>query len=108
MNTKRTLASMACLAFAASSLAISPAMAQTAPGAPGSNDVIPEKQAPPSPPTKGEADTTTGRSLSQKLDQSGGVIKPPSGVDPDISKAPPVADPGSMPVIKPPAGSEAK
>jgi hypothetical protein len=46
---------------------------------------------------------STGENLSQRLEASGGVIKPPEGVDPGI-KAPP-KDPGAgstMPVIPPP------
>jgi hypothetical protein len=40
--------------------------------------------------------------LSDKLDRSGGVIHPPSGVDPKMQKSPPSAGPSSMPVIPPP------
>jgi hypothetical protein len=91
------------------------ALAQTAPGAPGSNQAIPEKVAPPITEPTG-APLTTGRSgsLSQKLDSSGGVIKPKPGVDPGIVKAAPVPEPNSMPVIPPPGtpggapGPEAK
>jgi hypothetical protein len=46
---------------------------------------------------------STGESLSEKLDKSGGVIQPPAGVDPQINL--PAKDPGvgsSMPVIRPP------
>ena len=45
------------------------------------------------------------QSLSTKLDQSNGVIKPPSGVDPQAAQAPPEAGPQSMPVILPPGSS---
>jgi len=78
------------------------ALAQTAPGAPGSKDVIPEKQAPPISQPNSDQDLKTGRSLSQKLDESNGVIKPGGDVDPGINKAAPVPDPNSTPVIKPP------
>jgi hypothetical protein len=53
-------------------------------------------------------DTGPGKSgsssgpLSDKLDRSGGVIHPPSGVDPKIHKSPPSAGPSSTPVIPPP------
>jgi hypothetical protein len=88
------------------------ALGQTAPGATGSNDVIPEKdRAPP-----GGAPTTSGRSdsLSDRLDSSGGVIKPKPGVDPGIVQPAPVPNPNSTPVIPPPGtpggppGPEAK
>jgi hypothetical protein len=43
--------------------------------------------------------------LSQKLDRSDGVIKPPGGVDPEMHVPPKDPDAGgSMPVIPPPKG----
>jgi hypothetical protein len=39
--------------------------------------------------------------LSEKLDRSSGVIRPPSGVDPGISHSPPAIGSHSMPVIQP-------
>lgn len=67
----------------------------TPPAQPGSPQTIPEKPA-PGPLTEGSGN------LSDKLDKSEGVIKPPANVDPAISKPAPVTDPGTMPVIKPP------
>ena len=77
---------------------VAPASAQGTPGNPAGNQTIPEKM------PKGENGTTTdqGESLSDKLDASGGVIKPPHGVDPGISKTAPVPDPNSTPVLPPP------
>ncbi|HEX3536998.1 MAG TPA: hypothetical protein VHU15_09540 [Stellaceae bacterium] len=43
--------------------------------------------------------------LSNKLDRSGGVLRPPEGVDPGISQAPPKIGPQSTPVIPPPGSS---
>ena len=66
-----------------------------------------QQQAQPPPQTVPE-DTGPGKSgsssgpLSDKLDRSGGVIHPPSGVDPKIHKSPPPTGPSSMPVIPPP------
>ncbi len=97
--------------IAALSLAAAPALAQTAPGAPGTNQVIPEKEA---PVDSQKGDVQSGRSLSQKLDSSGGVIAPPPGVDPAMDKPAPVPNPNSTPVIHPPGtpggppGPEAK
>lgn len=66
----------------------------TPPATPGGPQTIPEKT-PSSPGTGG------GGSLSEKLDKSDGVIKPPPGVDPHMAKpAPPT--PQTMPVIRPP------
>ncbi|MGH6794940.1 MAG: hypothetical protein ACREDD_02230 [Methylocella sp.] len=77
-----------------------PASAQVTPGDPAGNQTIPEKM------PKGENGKTTGggETLSDKLDKGGGVIKPPAGIDPGISKPAPVPDPNSTPVI-PPAGT---
>ncbi len=80
------------------------ALAQGAPGAAGGNNVIPEKDRslPRAEPGNGEP-LSTGRSLSDKLDASGGVIKPKPGIDPGIVQpAPAVPNPDSMPVIPPP------
>ncbi len=74
--------------------------AQSAPGAPGTKDVIPEKKAPPIavPNSASTADGT----LSDKLSTSNGVIAPSTNVDPGMNKPAPVPNPGSTPVIKPP------
>jgi hypothetical protein len=50
---------------------------------------------------RGKSGSSSGP-LSDKLDRSGGVIHPPSGVDPKMQKSPPPAGPSSMPVIRPP------
>ncbi|VTZ26643.1 conserved exported hypothetical protein [Methylocella tundrae] len=84
-----------------------PAVAQTAPGAPGGNEVIPEKnRAIPSAQPKDGVPLTSGRSgsLSDRLDAGDGVIKPKPGVDPGIVRPAPVPNPNSTPVI-PPAGT---
>lgn len=59
---------------------------------------VPEKVSPPGATTQ-EGDVTG--TLSQKLDKSEGVIKPPAGVDPEIRVQPPPTG-GTMPVIPPP------
>jgi hypothetical protein len=91
-------------------------LAQSSPGAAGSNQVIPEKVAPPNAELNGGAPLTSGRSgsLSDKLDASGGVIKPKPGIDPGLVQPAPVPEPHSTPVIPPPGtpggapGPEAK
>ena len=46
---------------------------------------------------------STGESLSERLDRSDGIIRPPAGVDPQISVRPKDPDAGAtMPVIRPP------
>ncbi len=91
---------------AAIALQAGAAFAQTAPGAPGADQVIPEKdRSLPNAQPKGGAPLTSGRSesLSDKLNAGGGVIKPKPGVDPGIVRPAPVPEPNSTPVI-PPAG----
>jgi hypothetical protein len=57
----------------------------------------------PAPAEKMRPDTSTQPgSLSDKLDRSDGVIKPPAGVDPRIAKPAPEPDPNSTVVIPPP------
>jgi hypothetical protein len=85
-----------------------PAVGQVEPGQPGSPQTIPEKDRtrpedwpkadmPVAPQENG---MTTGRSLSDRLDESGGVIKPPKGVDPEMVK--PAPETNTTPVIPPP------
>jgi len=45
--------------------------------------------------------SSTDPSLSRKLNDSGGVIQPPKGVDPEFSQMPPKVDPRSTPVVPP-------
>lgn len=54
--------------------------------------------------------TKSGETLSEKLDRQKGVLKPKPGVDPEAEKPPPVRNPDSMPVIRPPKtpGTQAK
>src|SRR4030081_3816424 len=52
----------------------------------------------------GNATSDGNQSLSDKLDKSGGVVKPAEGVDPQMVQPAPVPDPKSTPVI-PPAGT---
>jgi hypothetical protein len=74
-----------------------PALAQTTPGAPGTDQVIPEKDR-----TRPADQPGSSQSLSDKLDKSGGVLKPSGDVDPQMAKPAPVPNPNSTPVIPPP------
>ena len=81
------------------------AVAQIAPGDPAGNQTIPEKDLsrPAEGGTKnGNAASDGNQSLSDKLDKSGGVIKPREGVDPQIVQPAPVPDPnGGPPGLEP-------
>jgi hypothetical protein len=78
------------------------ATVRVAPGqerAPASTLQKPEVDAPKQTPSL----PSTGETLSERLDRSGGVIKPPAGVDPGVHVAPKDPNAGSnMPVIPPP------
>jgi hypothetical protein len=79
------------------SLALSYANAQTtAPPPAGTKQVIPEKQGAPLQSGRSE-------SLSSKLSETGGVIKPKEGVDPNMKAPAPDPTPHTTPVIPPSA-----
>ena len=61
----------------------------------------PPQQTVPEATGPGKSGSSSGP-LSDKLDRTDGVLHPPSGVDPEISKRPPPTGPSSMPVIPPP------
>ncbi len=76
----------------------SPALPQTPP-APARGDT----QAQPDPrqdPRSTGAVGASGETLSDKLNSTGGVIRPPGEIAPDMAVRP--ADPGTTPVIRPP------
>ena len=57
-----------------------------------------QRTVPQDPATSG----SSTEPLSEKLDRSGGVIHPPSGVDPAMKQEPPAIGPQSTPIIPPP------
>jgi hypothetical protein len=56
----------------------------------------------PQVPNSTTVDKKPGETLSERLDRSGGVIRPPAGVDPGIAAPVPDPHPGTTPVIPPP------
>ena len=88
MNSIRLLAAMALFGAA-----VIPASAQSA----GSTAAVPEKTMPGTAPAT-TLDQQSG-SLSRKLGDANGVIKPSGDVDPDMHVDTPKT--GTMPVIKP-------
>lgn len=88
-------------------LATAPAMAQTplpqqqAPNMPAPNTTIPEKVEPEAPATTGST-SGGGATLSDKLQATDGVIRPPENIAPDMRTPAPVPNPGTTPVIPPP------
>jgi hypothetical protein len=77
---------------------------QQAPNMPPLERMPPEKIEPSDPSSTGQDPSATGstQSLSDKLQQSDGVIRPPETGAPDITVPAPVPDPGTTPVIPPP------
>lgn len=99
----KALCGGAALLIATAALAQDPSIPKkgqdTDPKLPPPSEQIPEKVRP-------TEDAPGSRTLSEKLEQSDGVIKPPSEVDPEIKTIPPAADTNAMPVIKPPGNAK--
>ena len=96
-TAKRITAIVALTGFMATS-----ALAQIQPrdpNMPDSRSTIPEKMAPAEPGTTG----STGQTLSDKLEKSDGVLKPPPIGDNEAVLPPPQMP--NMPVIRPPGTS---
>jgi len=63
----------------------------------------PRTQTAPQDPRSTQSDSRPGETLSERLDRSDGVIRPPATVTPDMPQArPPAPDPRTTPVIPPP------
>ncbi len=74
---------------------------QHAPNMPRSENMPAEKIEPSSPSVTGSTNST----LSEKLEQTDGVIRPPETATPDITVPAPVPNPGTTPVIRPPGSA---
>ena len=78
---------------------------QQAPNMPAPHQMPAEKVEPDSKLSGsggGPSETGSTNTLSEKLEQSDGVIRPPVTATPDITVPAPVPDPGTTPVIRPP------
>jgi hypothetical protein len=87
----------------AAALAQTPIRPPQAPNMPPSESTIPEKIEPQAPSATGSVGP--GSSLSDKLEATGGVIRPPADIDPGITTPAPVPNPGTTPVIRPPGSA---
>ena len=94
------LAALALAAMTATAFAQAPT-APRDPNMPDPKTVPAEKIAPQEPGSTG----STGQSLSDKLQASEGVIRPPTTATPEMTVRPPVPNPNSTPVITPPGTS---
>jgi hypothetical protein len=79
------------------------AFAQTQPRDPNmpSPESVPAEKMAPDLGTTG----STGETLSERLNRTEGVIKPPATATPDMTVPAPVPNPGTTPVIPPPGSS---
>ena len=75
-------------------VALSVAQTANLPSETASTQTVPEAAA---PGTSG----SSSEPLGDKLDRTGGVIRPPAGIDPGLTQSPPASG-SSMPVIPPP------
>ena len=86
--------------LSAAAVAQTPIRPPQAPNMPPSSQVIPEKIEPRDPSATGGVQS--GPTLSDKLEATDGVIRPPGNIDPQITVPAPVPNPGTTPVIPPP------
>jgi hypothetical protein len=63
---------------------------------------MPPPDKPPQTVPEARGSGSSNEPLSDKLDRSGGVIKPPAHVDPGLTKTPPQHGAEATPVIPPP------
>ena len=77
---------------------------QQAPNMPAPSQMPAEKVEPDSnlSGSNGPSETGSTKTLSEKLEQTDGVIRPPETATPDITVPAPVPNPGTTPVIRPP------
>ena len=92
-------------AAALSGLLATGAFAQTQPRDPNMPDpnTVPAEKMAPDMGTTGS--TRSGETLSERLNRTEGVIKPPTTATPDMTVPAPVPNPGTTPVIPPPGTS---
>jgi hypothetical protein len=96
MKRMLIVAIMAAGGFTAA-MAQSPSLQQQAPNMPPLDKMPAEKVEPNDPSATGSTGT-----LSDKLEKTDGVIKPPTTATPDMTVPAPVPNPGTTPVIPPP------
>jgi hypothetical protein len=84
--------------FATAQTAVQP----QAPNMPAPQNTIPEKIEPQSRDPSSTGSTGSGATLSDKLEATDGVIRPPSNIAPDMTVPAPNPDPGTTRIIPPP------
>jgi hypothetical protein len=77
-------------------------MEAAAQGQPQTSETLKTESTGPQDPRSTGSVGSSGAPLSDKLERTGGVIRPPATIAPDMAVRPPVPDPGTTPVIRPP------
>ncbi|MBB3017755.1 hypothetical protein FHR70_000795 [Microvirga lupini] len=109
MNRVLVLSTILACCLSTAALAQNPGVLnQQAPNMPAPSQMPAEKVEPDSnlSGTNGPSSTGSTKTLSDKLEQTDGVIRPPETATPDITVPAPVPNPGTTPVIRPPANQQ--
>jgi hypothetical protein len=85
------------LAAVAGSLEMAAAQSQ-----PHTSETLRTESTGPQDPRSTSSLSGSNAPLSEKLESTGGVIRPPRDIFPSMAVRPPVPDPGTTPVIPPP------
>jgi hypothetical protein len=109
MNRVLVLSTILAGCFGTAAFAQNPqVLQQQAPNMPAPSQMPAEKIEPDSNLSGNNDPSVTGstQTLSEKLEQTDGVIRPPETATPDITVPAPVPNPGTTPVIRPPVDQQ--
>jgi hypothetical protein len=76
--------------------------AAAAQGQPQTSEILKSESTGPQDPRSTGSVGRSNAPLSDKLNRTDGVIRPPADIAPDMTVRPPVPNPGTTPVIPPP------
>jgi hypothetical protein len=99
MNSRQHTIPTAAFALVALGVSASTAAAQ---GQPQTSETLRTESTGPQDPRSTGSVGDSSAPLSDKLESTGGVIRPPTDIAPDMAVRPPVPEPGTTPVIPPP------
>jgi hypothetical protein len=90
------------MASAAAAAVVGSLEVAAAQGQPHTSETLRTESTGPQDPRSTSSLSGSSAPLSEKLESTGGVIRPPSDIAPSMAVRPPVPDPGTTPVIPPP------
>jgi len=99
MNSRQYDLQTVAIAVAVLAAPAGPGLAQ---GQPHTSETLKTESTGPQDPRSTGSVGRSGAPLSDKLESTGGVIRPPPDIAPDLAVRPPVPEPGTTPVIPPP------